>query len=87
MNEQEVRNVLSSVLVNADVAGAILGIHEATVYRWITNGILDGIKVTQPGAKRTTYKVKSASIRKILGMEVEQKPVIEPSSDKLTEVL
>ena len=68
MTEAEIKQTLVSALVTVTDVADILKVSTVTVYRWVDEGTLEGIKVTGPGHSRSTYRVKSASVRRLLGM-------------------
>ncbi len=68
MTEEEMKQTLATALVTVAVAAAILRVAHVTIYRWLNDGTLDGVKIDKPDNRRPTYRVKSASVRRLLGM-------------------
>ncbi len=74
MTEAEIKQTLVSALVTVTDVADILKVSTVTVYRWVDEGTLEGIKVTGPGHSRSTYRVKSASVRRLLGVDEYEVP-------------
>ena len=78
MTDEEMERVLVAALISVAVAAAIFRVVEQTIYRWIDNGTLEAVKVTSPSSGRVTYRVKSSSVRRILGLDGGKKEEVTP---------
>jgi len=64
MTEEEIKQKLVAAFITVAVAAGILAVSQPTVYRWINEGRLESLKIPGPG--KPTYRVKSASVRRLL---------------------
>ncbi len=71
MTDEEVKQ-FTNTIVTVAVAAAIFKVSQVTIYRWLNEGVLEGIKVTAPGHKRSTYRVKSDSIRRLWKVDASE---------------
>ncbi len=66
MERYEVESVLSSALVSVSVVALILGIKRLQVYKLIEAGKLEAVNVGA-GQQRPRYRIKSDSVRNLMG--------------------
>ena len=66
MNKQEAQRFLTIALLSVPVAAYLLDVSLPTVYRWIEANKLDAVNMSVPGAKNTTYLVRTESVKKLL---------------------
>ncbi len=65
MTEEKIKQTLVAAFITAASAADILAVGHSTIYRWINEGRLESLKIPGPG--KPTYRIKSSSVRRLLG--------------------
>jgi hypothetical protein len=68
MNRFEIETRLDKEFLTVNEAGQILTMTDAGVIRKIGRGQLEGVNIN-PGGKNAVWRIRSRSVRKLLGLE------------------